>query len=69
MFTIEKNIEVPKKKEPKYPFKEMMIGDSFFASIKESNALRAAAANYAAKTGKTMKVSRYGDGVRCWRLD
>lgn len=72
-FKIEKNIPIPVEKggfarghmpPTKYPWREMEIGDSFFApSAKRSNLHRCARAH-----GIRVAVGMEGSGFRVWRV-
>lgn len=83
MYKIDKNIKIPPQAQrgeaPKYPFKKMKIGDSFFipnSHIEENRrtARRIISAGVVYKkrnslTQKDFKLTTriYEDGVRCWR--
>ena len=72
MYEIEKNVEMPRLragKEPKYPFENMEVGDSFFVEGGNLPSIRSSAA-YARKrynAGK-FKSTEMDGGVRCWRV-
>ncbi|WP_324069876.1 MAG: hypothetical protein RSE15_05045 [Flavobacterium sp.] len=79
MVQIEKNIPIPapKKKECKYPFHKMEVGDSFFYPLKDecSTALlqmkisnASCTYNRKDKTGKKFKTTQLSNGVRVWRI-
>jgi hypothetical protein len=80
MFEIEKNVPIftKHKKEPKYPFNEMEVGDSFLVTTsneKEKFIVRAAAYAFAKyqnkKTGGNIKfktASVENGDVRVWRI-
>ena len=74
MYEIEKGIEAPEKRqgrEPKYPWKELTIGDSFFVC---AGRYFASSANHAQKRyGVTLvtrtRVENGVKGVRVWRIE
>ncbi len=75
MFEIEKGIPLPKQKhigpKPKYPLKEMGVGDSFFvpgdnSRYNLSNNVSAAARHNA--PDKKFKTRTVEGGIRVWRV-
>lgn len=70
---IEKNIPVIDAREQAnaartiYPWKDMNVGDSFYAEV-SPNALRTTAAHHTKRIGWTFKVAKEGGGARCWRV-
>lgn len=71
MYKIEKNISYPKKRDRKYPFSEMEIGDSFFVphkDMKNKNVLSTAAFYHSRSENKQFRTQTVSDGVRCWRI-
>ncbi len=80
MYEIEKNISIIKcrmKRERKYPFPEMEIGDSFFVPSNEKevkkkrNAVMAAAHYYQNRKFVSRIISSEKDiiiGIRFWRV-
>lgn len=73
-YTIEKNFPPPnpRRKNEKYPFKAMDIGDSFNAGILCAAGrvrLSSAASQHASRYGKKFTTHKSEDGsVRCWRV-
>lgn len=68
-YKIENNIPIPIQRYCKYPFKDMIIGDSFFVEGK-SNALLSIA-KYFAKQHKLdwkFTVRKEENGTRIWRI-
>lgn len=63
MIEIEKNVPVPSNRT-KYPFKDMEVGDSFFASQVNPRSLRTLAWRH---RPKKFTVHKEGEGYRCWR--
>ena len=70
MFKIDKGIPVPTKsgRVPKYPWREMEVGDSFF--VPGMTAASAAAGCLGAKkaTGWTFRYRTVDGGARIWRV-
>lgn len=75
-FAIEKNIPIASapRKEPKYPFTFLEIGDSFFvpAAAADYHRIRQDVANYAHRQRKIFNTGVYctrkaEGGVRVWR--
>lgn len=66
---IEKNITMPGKKNAKYPWKEMEIGDSFVVPS-DKGARFAGQAHAASKAlGRAFAVRQMPDrSYRCWRI-
>ena len=54
-------------KEPKYPWREMEIGDSFLFPRAIGRASYAAAIQASRYMGKTFVVRSTDEGFRCWR--
>lgn len=83
-FEIETGIPVPempkarkKKREAKYPFKDMKVGDSFYIknngskkeTLKVQSALSAAMTSYHKKhPRKRLTYRTVENGTRCWRI-
>ena len=69
MYEIEKNVPMPNGRHgrgPKYPWKDMKVGDSFFVSgTTTANISRSANIQLGAGCYRTTKE---GDGVRVWRI-
>jgi len=79
MIKIEKGVKIPPKKggsqKKIYPFKTMVVGDSFFIPYgtgdkkKVRIVVSSAASNFARENQGTMFITRSSDsGVRCWRI-
>jgi hypothetical protein len=65
---IEKNIPMPVvKKQNKYPFAEMEVGDSFFVKGVKEATIRAYSHVQARKLNRTYIVRAENEGVRVWR--
>ena len=76
MIKIEKGIPAPKKqiRTPKYPFRDMVVGDSFFIKSQEPESTRkkvSAAATMFCKLheGFKFKTQVFEGGVRTWRIE
>lgn len=72
-YTIDKRKPIPKRTRgqgaTKYPFREMSIGDSFFAPHCTTAKLTAAASYYGPKRFSARKVTERGiPGARIWRI-
>jgi len=68
MIKIDKHIKVIRTKKSKYPFNEMVVGDSFFVDkIKPVN-FRSAAYTAAKKLNVKFLVRKVDGGCRCWRI-
>jgi hypothetical protein len=72
---IEKNVPAPKHstRSGKYPFKDMVIGDSFFIADENPEPIRkkisAAACMFCKKNDKyKFKTQVFDTGVRVWRV-
>lgn len=66
IFAIESGVDVPKKQgNQRYPFGEMKVGDSFFATDGKATA---AAHAFGGRVGKKFATRREGSGVRIWRI-
>lgn len=69
---IEKGVPIPhpySKRTPKYPWRDMEIGDSFIAhGIKSAASLNTPRAAAQTNTGYKFLVSTTPDGVRVWRI-
>lgn len=69
MIAIEKGIPIPNSgagRTPKYPWRTMEVGDSFFAeNVRNVSAMAAAAMR---RTGLKFTVRKVEDGHRIWRV-
>lgn len=66
MFKIEKNVPLRVRMEaPRYPFKDMEVGDSFVA---DSQSVRSAAYQFGLRVGRKFTVRQEGDKWRIWRV-
>jgi len=71
---VEKGIPVPERKgrgnEPRYPFADMEVGDSFAMDCDYllEKRLRGAAAQWSRRNGQRMTVRREGNQCRVWRV-
>ena len=73
MFQIEDGIEIPaltRNTEPKYPFKQMKVGQSFFVPCTEENAKKVRnSISSSARSAKVRHVTRIAEGgLRVWRV-
>ena len=73
MFQIEKGIEIPartRNTEPKYPFKQMAVGDSFFVPCTEEDSKKVRnSISSSAWSAKVKHVTRIAEGgLRVWRV-
>lgn len=71
MYSIEKGIEIPKsqKKNLKYPFRNMEIGDSFFVEKDRRLAAYSIVSQFARQNPPMKFTTRVVDGgVRVWRI-
>lgn len=71
-FTIEEDIPIPDAHRglgvsPKYPFREMNIGDSFFVPDMKANELSARATYYGKSLNMKFTVRAVEGGARIWR--
>lgn len=74
MFEIEKKVPVPPTDRPgrpsKYPFREMVPGDSFFVAgqtVREGAS--SAARVFAHRSGRKFRTRTVEGGVRIWRVE
>ncbi len=72
-YTVDKRKPIPKRKgggnTSKYPFREMAVGDSFFAPHCPTSKLIAAACYYGPKRFSARTVTERGiPGARIWRI-
>jgi hypothetical protein len=71
MIKIDKNIPIPDKrthkKEFKYPWLTMEVGDSFFVANKTSATYRVSA-KAGNRYGRKFTMRNVKDGVRIWRI-
>ena len=73
---IEKNLPIPEKPEPKYPFAIMDIGDSFKVSgggdrkelVLIYNRVRASAHAFGRRYGHKFSIRKQNDFVRIWKM-
>lgn len=72
MIEIEKGIEMPDRplgKPPKYPWREMEVGDSFFVPNMNTADFGGGASTAGKRLGKKFSCRREGNGVRVWRVE
>ena len=80
MITIEKNVPIPprggrKARPPKYPFADMVVGDSFFVEADQEQAPKKSASiglswrKHANIEGAKFTTRIVDGGVRCWRTE
>jgi len=67
---IEKGVPQPDAKTGKYPFRQMEVGDSFFAPLGSSdpNPFNTYATAKRIKDGRKYSVRRVDGGIRVWRV-
>lgn len=75
---VDKNIPMPRRdgkglsapgssgRPPKYPFRNMEIGESFFA---DDEGVRNCAHQAKIRLGRVFSVRKVEGGFRCWRLE
>jgi hypothetical protein len=71
---IEKNVPIPKstagrRKQARYPFAEMSVGDSFLVRCKEERdvqRIRGVVQAYSVRTGWKFKTRSVEGGIRVW---
>jgi hypothetical protein len=69
MFKIEKGIPFTGRRNTKYPWGQMEVGDSiFFGPSYKVATVRQSAYKYAKAAGKTFKVGVVDGGFRVWRM-
>ena len=69
MFTIEKNVPMPKtSRVSKYPFDKLEVGDSFLVAGGKKGTVAAAANAAAKRLERKFTVRVVEDGVRVWRI-
>lgn len=73
-FTIEKNVPMPEVKRgrrPRYPFADMLVGDSFFVpgDTRATQGARAAAHSHTRRTGKAFDARTVEGGLRIWCVE
>ena len=70
MYAVEKNVPIPKhdrRRQCKYPWKELGVGDSFYVPNGNRNSLYAGARNWAKKLNHKYVCRTEGRGMRVWR--
>lgn len=71
-FQIEKNVPIPQAnafgRNAKYPFRQMEVGDSFFASDTTVQKMSNNACGYKARGHGTFTCRAVDGGVRVWRI-
>jgi hypothetical protein len=76
-FVIEKNVPIPasRVRTSGYPFREMVVGDSFLVPASQEqlkavkNRLSSASRNFGKKSGVKFTVRQEDGGVRVWRAE
>ena len=77
-YEIDKGIPLKERRgggSPKYPFKDMEVGDSFFIKCdgghvnKRARAVSKAGCVYGKKTGTVFTIRNVDNGVRVWRVE
>ena len=74
---IEKGIPIPppykpknlNNTRPKYPFRHMEVGDSFFVPRLEAQRARSAASQQSSRSRRKFTTRKEGDGLRVWRIE
>ena len=64
---VEKDVPMPDKIPSKYPFKNMEVGDSFYAEGMKTSQLSNASAYWAKKKGYKFEARAEQGGTRVWR--
>lgn len=68
-YQIDRNVGMPAKKT-KYPFRDMLPGDSFEFPLSEKPKVQSAASTYGARHQMKFKTRTVNDKVaRCWRTE
>lgn len=69
---IDRNVPLPLAREKtKYPFNDLLIGDSFLVAwpFAHPHNVRCAAQYHQRRTGKKFTTKSTDDGVRVWRVE
>ena len=67
---VEKNIPMPEEKKRNiYPYKQMDVGDSFFAPEAKITIMCNLQYRVSQKTGMKFTARKEGNGVRVWRTE
>ena len=74
MYVIEKGVPIPKRlyaggRNTKYPWDEMVVGDSIFCEGKTSKTLSASALTWGKRHGRRFACRNAEGGVRVWRIE
>lgn len=71
-YKIERGIPIPPRnrgtRDPKYPFRDLRVGDSFYVPNKKVQDLSRVAQYWAHKDNTKFSFRSIDDGVRCWRI-
>lgn len=68
MIQVDKQIPIPPKQRPKYPWATMEIGDSFFVDGPGATMFQSGASSNAKRYGIKVATRRVAGGVRVWRI-
>ncbi len=71
MYMIEKAIKIPEvnsKKNYKYPWTDMEVGDSFLVDFIDTSKLRVAAYYHSKTSGRKYTIRIIDNGARVWRV-
>ena len=71
-FVIDKDVPIPSSWNAKYPFGELLIGDSFYtgaATRKTTSTIRSAAAVFGRRHNMKFITRAEGRGLRIWRVE
>ena len=71
MYKIEKGIEIPESGSgvPKYPWKEMEVGDSFFVKNVPYNTLHSSTSYAGSRYHMKFSARKVEGGYRIWRIE
>lgn len=64
---IDKTVPLPRRKNGKWPFRQLKVGESFTVPLLDAPAMRATASVTGKRLGRHFTVRREGDMFRCWR--
>lgn len=52
---------------PRWPFRQMAVGDSFCAPRSQANTVKASASMFGKRSGRKFSTRMEDDSIRCWR--
>jgi len=69
MIQIESGVPIPSQRpNSKYPFKDLDVGQSFFAPGANPNPIRVLASRLGRDWGRKFKTMKVSGGMRVWRV-